>query len=188
MRYCVLRYLARDYLGAYMLYAQAAELGYDVAQANAAYLLDKGLVDIRALVGAPTGGPVDPPAGGKVMDVDQAYAKLLGWAREALSLRLHWLAYARGGVAEAAVAIGDAYFFGRGGTCGLIAAAALSHMLSMSVERGIERLLSTFFNVCRADQRPHAGELLVLPCRGSRRHTRYDPADARAKSQQLFHS
>jgi TPR repeat protein len=133
---CVRRYLARDYLGAYMLYAQAAELGYDVAQANAAYLLDKGLVDIRALVGAPTGGPVDRPtgrptgqAGGTIMAVDQAYAKLLGWAREALSLRLHWLAYARGGVAEAAVAIGDAYFFGRGGTCCLIAAAALSHML-----------------------------------------------------------
>lgn len=131
-----------------MLYAQAAELGYDVAQANAAYLLDKGLVDIRALVGAPTGGPVDRPtgrpigqAGGKPMDVDQAYAKLLGWAREALSLRLHWLGYARGGVAEAAVAIGDAYFFGRGGTYDLIAAATLSHRLSMSLERGIELML-----------------------------------------------
>lgn len=107
------RYLARDYLGAYLLYSQAAELGYDTAQVNAAFLLDRHHVDPLALVGYSTDTEDGRQQDGGSQPMPPSEAKR--WARELLSLRLRWLTYSQGGVSDAALPIGDAYYYGQAG-------------------------------------------------------------------------
>jgi hypothetical protein len=120
----VSRYLARDYEGAYLMYLQAGELGYEVAQNNAAFLMDKRLASALQILGAaPAGweGYAQVAGGAATGESDALEAK--GGApvmdesdlRARLSLRSHWMGYQLGGTAESFIRIGDAYFYGQGG-------------------------------------------------------------------------
>eukprot|EP00903_Cladosiphon_okamuranus_P018770 g17268.t3 len=87
-------YLQGDMLSALALYAQVAELGYEVAASNGAFLLDSG--KIRLYGGVFQGGDSEPV-----------------WS-ETMAVRLHVLAALKGQMVSF-LAIGDAFFYGKAG-------------------------------------------------------------------------
>eukprot|EP00897_Mesotaenium_endlicherianum_P008175 jgi/Mesen1/7386/ME000382S06586 len=94
LRWAHARYMDGEVGAALMLYSRAAELGYEVAQSNAAWLLDKYAGD-SGCVG---------PAGGR---------KCLPAERHVRAHRL-WRHASEQGNVQAALLIGDAYFYGKG--------------------------------------------------------------------------
>eukprot|EP00271_Cylindrocystis_brebissonii_P006534 TRINITY_DN19309_c0_g1_i1.p1 TRINITY_DN19309_c0_g1~~TRINITY_DN19309_c0_g1_i1.p1 ORF type:complete len:740 (-),score=130.61 TRINITY_DN19309_c0_g1_i1:357-2576(-) len=93
LRWAHSRYMEGDVGTALLLYSRAAELGYEVAQSNAAWLLDKYRGE-SGCVG---------PSGGKCSEYE----------RHERAHRL-WRHASEQGNVQAALLIGDAYFYGRG--------------------------------------------------------------------------
>ena len=98
------RYLDHDYFGAYLLYIQAAELGYLVAHNNAAYLLHRRLDPYEAIgVPPPSLSPLDDDdaAPGEVVDMPyDAMKKQALWPWTALVRLLQRMAHRAGSIHE----------------------------------------------------------------------------------------
>ncbi|CAM9979157.1 unnamed protein product [Ascophyllum nodosum] len=95
-------YLQGDVLCALALYSEAAELGYDVAASNAAFILDRRKVRIA----------VDKQRR-EDMNIAEDRSESKVWT-ETMSIRFHSMAATEGHV-PSFVAIGDAFFYGRSG-------------------------------------------------------------------------
>lgn len=93
LRWAHTNYLTRDYPTSLLLYSRAAELGYEVAQSNAAWLLDKFQKGSGCVGGS----------GRRCKDNE----------RHERSHRL-WRHASEQGNVQASLLIGDAYFYGRG--------------------------------------------------------------------------
>jgi len=118
------RYLAKDYVGAYIFYTQAVELGYEPAQNNAAYLLDHAYVNPWDIIGVAVEKQQQPPRescaaswleghlGGKRFGGPDPMTQEL---QHRLSLRAHWLAVEVGQSRESYLPLGDAFYYGLGG-------------------------------------------------------------------------
>ncbi|CAM9350301.1 unnamed protein product [Ectocarpus fasciculatus] len=87
-------YLQGDMLSALAMYSEVAELGYEVAASNAAFLLDEGKLRLDG----------ESFQGGRSAPV---------WS-ETMSVRLHIMAAMKGYI-PSFLAIGDAFFYGRAG-------------------------------------------------------------------------
>ncbi|GMH77116.1 hypothetical protein TL16_g07299 [Triparma laevis f. inornata] len=107
-------FMRGEHDAALKVYAEAAELGYEVGANNAAYLLDVGAASISS--GAENTPGVDEDTSNSIVLYDgEGYDKdnpnkLLN---KAASLRFHWMA-AEDGNAESFAAIGDSYYWGVG--------------------------------------------------------------------------
>ncbi|CAM9568879.1 unnamed protein product [Scytosiphon promiscuus] len=93
-------YIQGDILSALALYAQVAELGYEVAASNAAFLLERGKVRFD--------GEIFQGGGDSFEDRAKA-----AWA-ETMCIRFHFQAALKGYL-PSFLAIGDAFFYGRAG-------------------------------------------------------------------------
>ncbi|CAM9541042.1 unnamed protein product, partial [Hapterophycus canaliculatus] len=92
-------YIEGDMLSALALYAQVAELGYEVAASNAAFLLDGGKIILD----------------GEVFQGEKLFEnRPTGAWTETMSIRFHILAAMKGHL-PSFLAIGDAFFYGRAG-------------------------------------------------------------------------
>ena len=94
MEHAYAAYMRRDYRGALLRYMKMAEMGLEVAQANAAFLLEHRLGD-----------------GGRFREDTQANPDASSPATRAL--HYHRLAATQGNV-KSLLCIGDAYYYGRG--------------------------------------------------------------------------
>ncbi|GMI03425.1 hypothetical protein TrVE_jg5909 [Triparma verrucosa] len=107
-------FMRGEHDAALKVYAEAAELGYEVGANNAAYLLDVGVASISAEADEVIGGDTSNSIvlyDGEGYDKDKDKANKL--LNKAASLRFHWMA-AEDGNAESFAAIGDSYYWGVG--------------------------------------------------------------------------
>ena len=112
-------YMAGDFDAALKIYAEAAELGYEVGMNNAAYLLDVGAAAIEEKSKSPKdkrGGGASAvsaiaPGGGEGEGWLKRESSQQGLMNKAASLRFHRMA-AEDGNAESFAAIGDSYYWG----------------------------------------------------------------------------
>ena len=104
MEHAYAAYMRRDYRGALLRYMKMAEMGLEVAQANAAFLLEHKLGD-----------------GGRFREDTQVNPLASSTATRAL--HYHRLAATQGNV-RSLLRIGDAYYYGRGAPVSLVKSVA----------------------------------------------------------------